>query len=53
MEAVGVLATGNTKSEARIDWKEIETSRGKGGFVSVLGDEMGSGAGVGAGWNNL
>ena len=47
MEAVGVLATGNTKSEARIDWKEIETSRGKGGFVSVLGDEMGSGAGVG------
>lgn len=36
----GVLATGNTNSKARVDWKEIEMSQGRGDFVCVLGDEM-------------
>lgn len=31
-----VLATGNKKSEVRIDWKEIETSQGRGDLVCAF-----------------
>lgn len=40
VEGARALATGNRKREVRIDWKEIETPRGRGDFVCVLRDEM-------------
>lgn len=40
VEGPGVLATGNSKSKVRVDWKEIEMSQGRGDFVCILGDEM-------------
>lgn len=45
VEGARVLATGNATREVRIDGKEIETPRGRGGFVCALRDEMGRGEG--------
>ena len=52
VERTEVLATGNRKSGVRIDWKEIETSRGRGDLECVSWGVR-WGWGRQSGWNSL